>query len=72
VLSEIKFLCPTKRKAKVLLPTLTHASPFPTDVCPTVLEAENLEQILVFLQQKTANFKENAHIKELKKYHLQL
>ena len=33
-------------------------------------EAENLQQLLVFLQQKTVE--ENAHIMELKKYHLQL
>jgi len=30
-------------------------------------EAENLQQLLVFLKQKTEE--ENAHIKELKKYH---
>ena len=32
-------------------------------------EVENLQQLLVFLQQKTVE--ENAHIMELKKYHLQ-
>ena len=59
-------------KAKVLLPPLTHSSS-PTEVspqAPCLKEVENLQWLLVFLQQKTA--KENAHIKELKKYHLQL
>ena len=60
-------------KPKVFLPPLTHAFPSPTEVCPEtpcLKEAKSLQQLLVFLQQKTA--KENAHIKELKKYHLQL
>jgi len=54
----------------MLLPPLTHSSPFPTEVCPYLKEAENLQQLLVFLQQKTVE--EDAHIKELNKYHLQL
>jgi len=37
---------------------------------PCLKEAENLQQLLVFLQHKTVE--ENAHIIELKKYHLQL
>jgi len=31
-------------KAKVLLPSLTHSSPSPTDVCPCLNEVENLQQ----------------------------
>ena len=55
-------LCLTK--AKVLLPPLTHSSPFPT--APCLKEAENLQQLPVFLQQKTVE--ENAYIMEIK-YH---
>ena len=57
-------------KAKMLLPSLTHSSPSPAEVCPCLKEVENLQQLLVFLQQKTVE--EDAHIKELNKYHLQL
>ena len=46
---------------------------FPTEAFPWVpglSEVKNLQQLLAFIQQKRA--KENAHIMELKKYHLQL
>jgi len=42
--------------------------PDPTEVCPRapcLKEVDNLQQLLVFLQQKAAE--ETAHIKELKK-----
>ena len=52
-------------RAKVLLPPLTCSSPSPK--VPCLEEAENLQQLLVFLQQKTVE--ENAYIKELKKYY---
>jgi len=51
-------------KAIVLLQPLTHSSPSP--IAPCLKKAENLQQLLVFLQQKTVE--ENVHIKELK-YH---
>ena len=57
--------CPTK--AKVLLPPIF----LPQQKCPPspmFQEAENLQQLLVFLQLKTAE--ENAQMKELKKYYL--
>jgi len=53
-------------KAEVLLPPLTHSSPSPIEVCPQapcLKEVENLQQVVVFLQQKTVE--ENAQIKEL-------
>jgi len=53
-------------KAEVILPSLTHPSPSPTEVCPkspVSKRVENLQQLLVFLQQKRA--KTNGHIKEL-------
>jgi len=52
---------------------VTHSSPSPTEVCPRapcLKEAENLQQLLVFLHQKAAE--EKAHIKKLKKYHLEV
>jgi len=56
----------------VLLPPLTHSSPSSTEVypqAPCLKEAENLQQLLVFLHQIAA--KENAHIM-IKKYHLEV
>ena len=64
-------LCLTK--AKVLLLSWTHSSPSQQKLFPWVpclSEVKNLQQLLAFIQQKRA--KENAHIMELKKYHLQL
>ena len=54
-------------KPKDLQPPLTHSSPSQHKLVPV---SKNLRQLLVFLQQKTAE--ERAHIQELKKYHLQL
>jgi len=54
-------------------PWLTYAFPSLTEVCPRApclkeAAVENLQQLLVFIQ----TVEQNAHIKELKKYHLQL
>jgi len=58
----------------MLLPSgLTLLLPDATEICPRtpcLKEVDNLQQLLVFLQQKAAE--ETARIKELKKYHLQL
>ena len=57
-------------KAIVLLPPLTHFSPSSTEVfprTPCLKKLENIQQLLIFIQQKTAE--DNARIKELKKYH---
>ena len=56
----------------MLLPPLTH-SPSWTEIspwAPCLKESENLQQHQVFIQHTTVE--ENTHIKELKKYHLQL
>ena len=47
----------------------THTSPSPTEVCPRTLKRgrELSTATGLFLQKKIAE--ENAHIKELKKYH---
>ena len=40
-------------KAEVLLPPLTQSSPSPIDVCPQAPCLKEVENLLVFLQQKT-------------------
>ena len=57
-------------KAEVLLPPLTQSSPSPIEVCPQAPCLKGVENLLVFLQQKTTE--EIAHIKVLKTYHLWL
>ena len=60
-------------KGKALLPPLTHSSPSPTEKCPRSPSQRGGEPSAgSCLSPAEDSREENAHIKELKKYHLQL